>query len=295
MTRILTILLLLTLSASAQVFFAKKPSTLLYTTKAQLSAKMENTDSTYFMSYALSTNAAYPKGILTNSWMNGVYGLRTLAVRNGTGDPTGCGTLISPQFFVTAGHTAPPANRLFVWCDTNGVLITNHVTATEKIGPWVTYTGYTGYEFSVCLLSNTMPASCEFMRVFDSACLTNQTAYLLGVGRNYGSYYQIMPRSLFGVTRNLGVSISHLNPGWRTEWWIYSSNGFVDGDSGYPVFIMNNNELYLVGVHSTSYGCTTDVPTDIQDAMNTLCDTYGRTRETLKTATYTNGKFVLSQ
>jgi hypothetical protein len=187
-----------------------------------------------------------------NCWLKGVKGLTAISPFNLQAAFHGPGTAVSPRHILMVTHLRSQPGTVFQFITADNQVVSRKLIAysdSKKL-----------HDMSIGLLESDLPASIGFMRVMPplwrqlmpEAFLSRRTPAF----PNDRNKAQVHPVVAFNhwkqafVTDFAGYGVLLDKSLWFPDWFGYAAGG----DSGHPVCVLANDELFLVTLYTTPSG-----------------------------------------
>jgi hypothetical protein len=202
------------------------------------------------MKWALESN--WPITRNTNCWLKGVKGLTAVSPFNRQGAYHGPGTAVTPRHIVMVTHMRSQPGTVFDFATVDSQIVSRKLIAysdSKKIN-----------DFSVGLLDADLPPSIGYMRVMPplwrqimpEAFQTRRP----GVAISERSKSEVHPIVAFNhwkhgfVADFAGYGVLLDKSVWFPDWFGFAAGG----DSGHPLCVLANDELFLITLYTTPSG-----------------------------------------
>jgi len=205
-----------------------------------------------FSSMKWSLESNWPIRRNTNCWLQGVKGLTAMSPFNTQGAYHGPGTAVTPRHIVMVTHMRSQPGTVFDFATTDSQIVHRKLIAysdSTKIS-----------DLSIGLLDADLPPSIGFIRVMPplwrqiipEAFQTRRPGFYQGnrsksevhpvVAFNHWKQGFVADFAGYGVLLDKGV--------WFPDWFGRAAGG----DSGHPLCVLANDELFLITLYTTPSG-----------------------------------------
>lgn len=202
------------------------------------------------MKWTLESN--WPITRNTNCWLQGVKGLTAISPFNRQGGYHGPGTAVTPRHIVMVTHMLSQPGTVFDFATTDSRIVSRKLIAysdSKKIG-----------DLSVGLLDADLPPSIGFLRVMPPLWrqIMPEAFQTRGPGFYQGnrSKSEVHPVVAFNhwkqafVADFAGTGVMLDKSVWFPDWFGRAAGG----DSGHPLCVLANDELFLITLYTTPSG-----------------------------------------
>jgi len=205
-----------------------------------------------FSSMKWSLESNWPITRNTNCWLQGVKGLTAMSPFNRQGAYHGPGTAVTPRHIVMVTHMRSQPGTVFDFATVDSKIVSRKLIA---------YSDSTRIsDLSIGLLDADLPASIGFMRVMPplwrqimpEAFQTRRPGMAIGdrsraevhpiVAFNHWKHGFVADFAGYGVLLDKSV--------WFPDWFGRAAGG----DSGHPLCVLANDELFLITLYTTPSG-----------------------------------------
>jgi len=205
-----------------------------------------------FSSMKWGLDSTWPITRNTSGWLHGVKGITAISPFNLRSAYHGPGTAVTPRHILMVTHMRSPPGTVFQFATMDSQIVSRKLIAysdSTKIG-----------DLSIGLLDSDLPPSIGFMRVMPplwrqimpEAFQTRRPGLLPGdrsktdvhpiVAFNHWKQGYVADFTGYGVLLDKSV--------WFPGWFGYAAGG----DSGHPLCVLANDELFLITLYTTPAG-----------------------------------------
>lgn len=205
-----------------------------------------------FSSMKWSFESNWPIIRNTNCWLQGVKGLTAMSPFNRQAAYHGPGTAVSPRHILMVTHMRSQPGTIFDFATKDSLIVSRKLIAYSDSTKII--------DLSIGLLDADLPPSIEFMRVMPpmwrqimpEAFLTHRPIPI-PVTRTRTDVHPIVGFNHWKqgfVTDFAGYGVVVDKSLWFPDWFGYAAGG----DSGHPLCVLANDELFLITLYTTPSG-----------------------------------------